>query len=60
MTLIADVFPKLRTPENVIKYSPKSPVSGDPRTGNMLKRPKHCCNMNDRTVIIFSDHFGDK
>ena len=38
----------------------KSPVSGDPRTGNMLKRPKHCCNMDDRTVIIFSDHFGDK
>ena len=46
--------------KTLLNIGPKSPVSGDPRTGNMLKRPKHCCNMNDRTVIIFSDHFGDK
>ena len=35
----------------------KSPVSEDPLTGNMLNRPKHCCNLNDGTIIIFSDHF---
>ena len=29
MTLIADLFPKLRTPENVIRYmSKKSPFKG--------------------------------
>ena len=34
----------------------KSPVSVEPLTGNMEKRPKRCCNL-DSTVTIFSHHF---
>ena len=37
----------------------KSPVSKDPLTGNMVNGPKHCCNLNERTVTIFIDHFED-
>ena len=57
MTLIADLFPKLRTPENVVRYMSKSPVSKDPLTGNMVNGFKHCCDLNDSTVTIFSDQF---
>ena len=35
----------------------KSPVSDDPLTGNMVNGIKHCCNLNDRTITIFSDYF---
>ena len=53
MTLIADLFPKLRTPENVVRYmSKKSSFKG-----NMVNGFKHCCDVNDSTVTIFSDHF---
>ena len=38
----------------------KSPVSEDPLTGNMVNGPKHCSNLNDSTVTIFSDHFEGK
>ena len=34
-----------------------SPVSEDPLKGNMVNGPKHCCNLNDSTLTIFSDHF---
>ena len=57
MTLIVDLFPKLRTPENVIRYLSKSPVSKDPLTGNMVSGSKHCCNVDNSTVTIFTDHF---
>ena len=35
----------------------KSPVSEDSLTGNMVNGTKHCCNLNDSTVTLFSDHF---
>ena len=35
----------------------KSPVSEDLLKGNMVNGPKHCCNLNDSVVTIFSDHF---
>ena len=38
MTLIADLFPKLRTPENWLDIYPKSPVSKDPLLDNNVKR----------------------
>ena len=57
MTLIADSLPKLRTPKNVLHICPKSPVSKDPLTGNMVNGLKHICDLNQRTVTIFSDHF---
>ena len=56
MTLIADVFLKLRTPKNVVNKYLKSPVSEDPFAGNMVKEPKHCCNLNESTFTIFVDH----
>ena len=36
MTLIADVFPKLRTPKNVVRYCLKNQLLEDPLTGNMV------------------------
>ena len=60
MSLIADWFPKLRTPKNVVKYSSKKSVSGEPLTRNMVNGSKHCCNLNGSTLTIFSDHFEGK
>ena len=60
MTLIADLFRKLGTPENAVRYMAKSPVSKDPLTGNMVNGLKHCCDLNDSNVTIFSDHFEGK
>ena len=56
MTLIADIFPKLCTPENVVTYMSKESVSKDPLTGNMVNLFKHCCDLNNSTVTIFTDH----
>ena len=35
---------------------PRSPVSKDPLTGNMVNGFKHCCDLENSTVTIFSDH----
>ena len=56
MILIAYLFPKLRTPENVARLCPKSPISKDPLTDNMVNGFKHCCNLDNSTVIKFTDH----
>ena len=49
MTLIADLFMKLRTPKNVAGYMSKK---------SRFKGPfDHCLDVNDSTVVIFSDHF---
>ena len=56
MTLIADLFPKLRTPKNVIRYMSKKSCFKGPLTGNMLNGFKHSCDRNESTVTILSDH----
>ena len=56
MTLIANSFPKLRTPENVLDICPISPVSKEPLTGNMVNEFKKCCDLENSTVTIFTDH----
>ena len=56
MTLIADIFPKLCTPENVVRYMSKESVSKDPLMGNMVNLLKHCCDLDNSTVTIFTDH----
>ena len=56
MTLIADLFPKLRTPENVVRYMSKESVSKEPLTGNMVNLFKHCCDLDNSTVTKFTDH----
>ena len=56
MTIIADIFPKLYTPENVVRYMSEESVSKDPLTGNMVNWLKHCCDLDNSTVTIFTDH----
>ena len=34
---------------------PKSPVSKDPLTGNMVNGLKHCCDLDNSTGTIFTD-----
>ena len=34
----------------------KSPISEDPSTSNMVKRPKHCWNLNGSTFTKFIHH----
>ena len=55
MTLRADLFPKLRTPENVVRYMSKKSISKEPLTGNMVNGLKHCCDLENSTVTIFTD-----
>ena len=57
MTLIADVFPKLRTPKNMVRTMPKSPVSEDPTKSNMVNAPKHCSNLREHSFTIFINHW---
>ena len=38
----------------------KSSFLEDRLTGDMLNRHKHCCNLKDSTVAIFSDYFESK
>ena len=55
MALYADVFPKLWTPENVVRCL-KSPVSEESSTDNMVNGSKHSCNLNESTFTIHFDH----
>ena len=58
MTVIADFFRKIRNPENVVRYmSKKSPFKG-PFDSQHGKRFEHCCDLDNSTVTIFTDHFG--
>ena len=56
MTLIAYVFPKLRTPTDVVrKMSTKSRFKGL-LDREMVDEPKHFFNLNDSPFTIFIDH----
>ena len=55
MTLRADLFPKLRTPQNVARYMSKKSRSKGPFDGNMVNGLKHCCDLDNSTVTIFTD-----
>ena len=57
MTLIAFVFPILRTPKRWLDKCLKSTVSEDPSTSNMVKVPKHCWILHHITFIRYFDHF---
>ena len=55
MTLIADAFPKLRTPKNVFKgISKKSPFRG-PFGKQHVRGTKDCWNLKGTTLTIFID-----
>ena len=57
MTLIADLFPILRTPKKGVRYISKKSYFKGPFDRHHGKRVKQCCNLNESTVTIFSDHF---
>ena len=59
MTLIAFVFPKLRTLNTWLDKCIKSLVSEDPSTNNMVNVPKRCWNQHHITFIISTDHCQD-
>ena len=56
MTLIADFFPKLRTPENVARYMSKKSRFKGPFDRQHGKRIQTLCNVDNSTVTIFTDH----
>ena len=55
MTLIADAFPEIPAPKNMVKYL-KSPVSEDPWTDNTANEWKYCSNLNFSPFTIFINH----
>ena len=59
MTFIADLFSKLRTAKNVVRYLSKEPRFKGPfdTQHGMVNAFKHCCDLNHSTVTIFSNHF---
>ena len=42
LTLIAALFPKLRTPKNVVRQMSKRSVPENPLIRNIVKGTKHC------------------
>ena len=57
MTLIADLFPKLRTPENVVRYiSQKRPVSKDPLLRQHFKRVQTLLRSGQQHCYHITDH----
>ena len=56
MTLISDVFPKLRPRKTWLDKCLKSDVSEDPLTSNMVNGHKHSCIVDEGTFTIFIDH----
>ena len=54
---MADLFPKLRTPKNVVRYLSKKSRFKEPFDRQLANVFKRCCNLNHKTVTIFSDHF---
>ena len=56
MTLVADVFPEIPFPKNMVSKYLKGRVSEDPWIDNKTNGSKHCCNLNGRTSTIFINH----
>ena len=55
ISLIVDVFPKLRTRKNWFHQCRKSPVSRDPSESNLVNAPKDCWNFHGSSFNIFID-----
>ena len=51
MTLISDLFAKLRTPKNVVRYLSKKSRFKGPFDKQHGKRVQNCCDLNHNTVI---------
>ena len=57
MTLTTEVFPKLRTPKNVVTSTSKKSCFRGTFEKQHGKRAKYCSNLNDSTFSIFIDHW---
>ena len=57
MTFIADLFAKLRTPKNVVRYMSKKSRFIGPFDWQHGKRVQTLLQSNHSPVTIFSDHF---
>ena len=57
MTLLANLFPKLRTPEKGVRYMSKKSRFKGPFDRQHGKRVQTLCDLKNGTVTIFSDHF---
>ena len=55
MTLIADIFPKLRTTKSLVRSILKKPVPRDPSERKMANATKHCWNLHGTTFTIYID-----
>ena len=53
---MADVFPKLQTPKNVLKKISKKSSFRGPFDKQHAKGTKHCWNLNGSTFTIYIDH----
>ena len=56
MILIADFFPKLRTPENVVRYMSKKSRFKGPFDRQHGKRIQTLLRSGNSTFTIFTDH----
>ena len=54
--LIADVFAKLQTPRNGVRYLSKKPRFRRHFDSQPVNGLKLCCNLNDSSFTIFIDH----
>ena len=57
MTLIADLFPKLRTPKNVVRYMSKKSRFKVPFDRQHGKRVQTLLRSEPQHRYVFSDHF---
>ena len=55
MTVIADVFPKLWTPKNVVRSTSKMSNLRETFEKQHGKRAQTCVNLNESTFTIFID-----
>ena len=53
MTLIADLFPKLRTPENVVRYMSKKSSSKGPFARQHVKRVQSLLRSGDTALLPY-------
>ena len=56
ITLIAVIFPKLRTTKNLVRSISKEPVPRDPSESSMVKATKHCWKLHGSAFTIFIDY----
>ena len=52
-------FPNYRLQKTLLDNCIKNAISEDPSRSNVVNGPKHCWNLNNSALTIFSDKFED-